>query len=139
MGAGPSKADLQALIHRLSIESSVRLVPYTLDTRGYYEAADAQILLSKYEGFGLVILEGFAVSTPIISTPALFGPKQLVEEGINGLVVEPTEQSVAAAMSKILGNNDLRLRLAAGARATAAEYSEQSWSRGWRTLLALEG
>ncbi len=71
-GEGPLKGDLEDLVKRLGLETSVRFEGYIPDERlpTYYQAADFFLLPTKaLEGFGLVAVEALACGTPVLGTP----------------------------------------------------------------------
>jgi glycosyltransferase involved in cell wall biosynthesis len=79
----------------------------------------AFVLPSIYEGQGLVILEAAAHKKPIVSTRT-DGPNSLIEENVNGLLVEPgDEEGLAGALRCLLGDSALSERLSSEARVMA--------------------
>jgi glycosyltransferase involved in cell wall biosynthesis len=86
-----------------------------------------------FEGFGLVYLEAAAAGTPSIGTLES-GAEDAVADGVSGVLVAPRVEAVAAALARLLGDDALRARLAAGARAHAAG---QGWEANARRVLAL--
>lgn len=92
----------------------------------YYRAADMFIMLSKFDTFGMVVLEAMAASLPVIVSPNV-GAKDLVEEGINGFVL-PALQDVDAAANRIIQLVDAEQRHVMGAVA-AQTASLHDWER----------
>lgn len=77
--------------------------------RGYSEEvardmADSSIFVfpSRYEGFGLVLLEAQAVGLPCISFDCKEGPSEIIEDGVNGFLVEPLNIDLLAEKMRIL-------------------------------------
>ena len=66
----------------------------------YYRAADIFIMLSKFDTFGMVVLEAMAAGLPVIVSPNV-GAKDLVQEGINGFVL-PEHMDADAAANRIV-------------------------------------
>jgi len=66
----------------------------------YYRAADVFIMLSKFDTFGMVVLEAMAAGLPVIVSPNV-GAKDLVQEGINGFVL-PVYLDADTASDRIL-------------------------------------
>jgi glycosyltransferase involved in cell wall biosynthesis len=87
-------------------------------------ASDVLPFPSRYEGFGLPLLEGMAAGTPVISTdiPVV---NEIIEHGANGLLI-PYDDSpaLARAILDVLEHADLRARLVAGGRRSLNERFE---------------
>ncbi len=68
----------------------------------FYSAADALVLSSHYESFGLVLLEALACGTPVVATP-VGAAKDIVRKGLNGSIVSGNSpENLAEAMGRIL-------------------------------------
>jgi D-inositol-3-phosphate glycosyltransferase len=79
--------------------------------RAYYAAADALVLPSYYESFGMVALEAMACGTPVIAS-SVGGLTTTVRDGITGLLVpEGDARALAARVETLLGDDGLRWRL----------------------------
>jgi len=84
-------------------------------------ASDVLPFPSRYEGFGLPLLEGMAAETPVISTdiPVV---NEIIEDEANGLLIPYDDTAaLARAMLALLEDGDLRTRLVEGGRRTIAE------------------
>ena len=124
-GEGPALGHLQRLAARLGLDGSVLFVGY-LDRDGAlldcYRAGDAFVFASRTETQGLVLLEALALGVPVVST-AVLGTADVLE-GVRGALVAPDDvDGFAAAVSRVLRDGALRLRLAAAAPADAAAWS----------------
>jgi glycosyltransferase involved in cell wall biosynthesis len=89
----------------------------------YYAAADVFVLPSMFqETFGLVVLEAFAAGLPVIAFRS-GGVPELVEDGHNGILVDQgDEEALLGSMRDVMLDGDLRARLGAEARRTAARF-----------------
>lgn len=76
---------------------------------------------SSHEGFCLPVLEAMAAGCPAVATDA-HGNRDYCEDGLNCLMPDAGTASVAAAVAKLLGDDELRQHLAAAGRDTAAAY-----------------
>jgi glycosyltransferase involved in cell wall biosynthesis len=86
-------------------------------------AADAVVLSSAWENFPNVLVEALAVGTPVIAT-RVGGVPEIVEDGVNGLLVPPGDrQALAAAISRFIDDGALRARLEAAAVDSAQRFS----------------
>lgn len=93
----------------------------------YYAAADALVLPTPYDAFGMVITEAMACGLPVITTP-LAGASELMTPGVQGLLVEtPTDvDALATAMRTLATRADLREQMGAAA---AALMTAHTWDR----------
>lgn len=90
----------------------------------YYRAADIFILLSKFDTFGMVVLEAMAAGLPVIVSPNV-GAKDLVIEGVNGFIL-PDVRDADAASDRIVMLLDVERRKIMGA-AAQLEAGKHTW------------
>ena len=88
----------------------------------YFLAADAFVMLSSFDTFGMVVLEAMAASVPVIVSDRV-GAKDLVEDGGNGFVVSREDVSTVSARLRYLLQPENRERLAAAARREAEKHT----------------
>jgi glycosyltransferase involved in cell wall biosynthesis len=101
LGSGPLEADTRDLARRLGLEQAVFL-PGRLETRDWLERADVFVHTSRWEGFGIVLLEAMLARLPVAATRVSAVP-EVVADGETGVLVEPgDEQAVAAALTGLL-------------------------------------
>jgi len=87
----------------------------------FLNAADATVLASVREQFGLVLVEGMACGRPAIAVDA-FGPAEIVEDGRTGWLVPPDDEgALADALVACIDDADERARRGAAAREAALE------------------
>jgi D-inositol-3-phosphate glycosyltransferase len=90
--------------------------------RLYYAAADATVMPSYYESFGMVALEAMACGSPVIAS-SVGGLTTTVRDGVTGLLIpEGDPVALADAIARVLGEPDLRRRLGGEAVRWAANY-----------------
>jgi glycosyltransferase involved in cell wall biosynthesis len=123
-GTGPEEAALRALagsdIQFLGVLDRVRALPRL------YASADAFLFSSLTETLGLVVLEAMASGLPVVATPA-GGVADHLRDDVNGTAIGPKDvDGMARAIVSMTMYANHRLRLAAGARATARELD---WER----------
>ena len=97
----------------LRIEQSLRL-PGWVDGNekdNLMQEADVFVLPSYYEALPLGVLEAMALGIPVVTTP-VGGIPDVIEDGINGLLVEPRQpEALARAIVALLMDDALRTRL----------------------------
>ena len=87
VGEGPEEETLKKLVDRLGLNSSIIFEGYQAQTISYFERAKATVLTSVYEGFPNVLVESIAVGTPVIAFNCPSGPEDIIEQGVNGILV----------------------------------------------------
>ncbi len=98
------------------LRQRVTVVPETGEAGKYYKAADIFVCTSRVESFPRVILEAMACDLPIITSP-VFGIKEQVRPGINGLFYTPDRpDELVAALISLLEDKSLRQQLAGNAK-----------------------
>jgi glycosyltransferase involved in cell wall biosynthesis len=99
-------------------------------------AADAVLLSSTWENFPHAVVEGLATGTPVIATAA-GGVTEIVEDGVNGLLVPPQDPpALAGAIRRFFGDEALQDRLRGGAAASVAGYAPERIYEQLESLLA---
>jgi glycosyltransferase involved in cell wall biosynthesis len=127
VGDGPERERLLALTRDLGIESQVTLTGRLPQEELPLRLGSARILAmpSAREGYGITVVEGQAVgAVPIVARSPLSAAPDLVEHGVDGLVVDGTVEAFAGAIAELLDHPGQLDLLSAAARTTAA-------GRGW--------
>ena len=129
---------VHALVDQLGLQDRVVFVPpqphHVLST--YYRAADAVLVPSRSESFGLVALEAAACGTPVVAA-AVGGLLTLVDEGRTGYLIDSREpRHYTAAIDRILGDRALSQALSAGAVRSASSYTWATTAARLRRIYA---
>ncbi len=120
-GEGAEEARLRGLISELNRVDRIRLLGFRPDTADVYQAMDVFVLSSLREGLPNVLLEAMALEAPVVAT-RIAGVPRLVEDGRNGLLVEPgSQKELTRALGRLLGDERLRAGLAREGRRTVEE------------------
>jgi glycosyltransferase involved in cell wall biosynthesis len=136
LGAGPQEDNLRAQITEAGLEGKVELPGPSNNVAGELEKASIFVLSSRHEGFPMTILEAMAKGLAIVSFNSPHGPKEMITDEVDGLLVKPrTNANLATAIMRVIEDEELRHRLAEGALATAATYDVDSIGARWDALL----
>ena len=102
VGSGPEEESLKSLSEELALDANVEFLGYSKEARSYMRNSDIVLVPSVSEGFGVVVLEAFSVSKPIIcfDVPSL---NEHIEQDVNGKLVEAYDvQAYAEAIKDLI-------------------------------------
>ncbi|MCG3418021.1 glycosyltransferase [Oceanobacillus jordanicus] len=131
-GNGPLEEYLQNLIEKLNLQKNVFLKGYTDTPKDIYIKAACSILTSKQEGFAMVITESMAVGTPVIAYNIKYGPEDIINNEINGCLVEQGDkQALANRIIKVMEEKGYRNKLSLNTAITRERFSEDKFEKSW--------
>jgi D-inositol-3-phosphate glycosyltransferase len=132
-GAGPEHAEIEARIKNDGLDR-VHLTGFIpdADLPDYYRAADVFVLPTRTaEGFGLVLMEAAASGVPSIATDS-GAPREVIEDGVTGLLVPPGDpEALAGAIAELDSSPERLARMSAAALRRSAGFT---WERSIDTL-----
>ena len=103
-----------------------------------YASHSIYALSSRYEGFGLVLLEAMTCGLPCISFDCPDGPREIITDGLDGLLVPyrgliDTERSAAfaEALCRMIEDRDMRMRMSKEAISKARDFSRHTIMAQW--------
>lgn len=135
-GEGPDKAKIENLIEYLNLQNCVMLkgvcknaIQRIADTRMF-------VLSSKYEGMPNALMEAMGVGLPVISTDCPNGPAELIENGINGMLVPVGDvQTLAKAIIYLIENPKKAEVMGKNARTILKTHSIETQANEYREFL----
>ena len=123
LGSGPLEAATRSLVRELELHDSV-VLPGRQEPRDWLERADVFVHTSRWEGFGIVLLEAMLASLPVVATSVSAVP-EIVLDGETGILVrEGDVEALAAALAELLADRERARRLGvAGLNRARSEFS----------------
>jgi len=115
-----------ALARDLGIANRVAFVGVTHEVEKYYLASDIFVMPSRFDTFGLAVLEAMIAELPVIITQRV-GARDLVDSGVQGFVLsdDPSPSDVAEKLA-VLMEKERRLKMGKNAQEVALRYT---WDR----------
>ena len=111
VGDGEQREEILALAEQLGIANRLTITGWTENPIDYMKLFDQAVLLSRWEGFGLVLAEYMTLEKPIVAT-AVDAIPDLITDYENGLLVESdSPEKAAAAICEIYENKELKYKL----------------------------
>ncbi len=140
IGEGRLRPDLEKQIADVSLGGRVILAGVTQNIMAEYQSAQAFVLASRYEAFGLATAEAMSAGLPVIGFADCPGTNELIQNNANGILVsihdgETRAESLSTVLIKVLGDRDVRMQLGAQGRADMAALSPKKVVDMWQKLL----
>ena len=138
VGDGPLRRELESLVHDLGLEKRVRMPGVTSDIGAEYRAADAFVISSRYEAFGLVTAEAMSHGLPVVGFADCPGTNELIEHGRTGLLASGGSdrgESLARELERLLSDRSLRQRLGDRGKSIGWSRSARHVCDSWEGLL----
>lgn len=122
---------LNGMIKRSSLQSVV-LHPANNDIYSCYLESGLYVMSSRYESFGLTLIEAMSCGLPIISFNCKYGPSSIIKDGITGILVPQNDtEKLADAICSMIENKEMRHIMGANARLESKRYLPQNIMPLW--------
>ena len=93
------------------------------------------IVSSRYEGFSMAIVEAMASGVPCVSFDCPFGPRNIIKNEEDGILVEYlNSKALADNICRLIEDDNLRIKLGANARVNIQRFSEEKIMNQWINL-----
>ena len=96
--------------------------------------SDFLVLSSDSEGFSLVLIEAMSCGVPVVSVACPFGPSEIVENGVTGLLTKMDVSDLAEKMEWMIDHEKERLEMGKKARIAAKKYQKETVMKEWERV-----
>lgn len=129
------REQLQQQIDSLGITASCILEPTVSNIVDKYCESSIFALSSRFEGFGMVIIEAMACGVPPVSFTCPCGPQDIISDGKDGLLVEDGNiEQLAEKISYLIENEDIRKKMGQQARMDVQRFRIENIAEQWKQL-----
>lgn len=132
VGTGPEQSRLKALARNLGVPARWLGFVDQPELPAHYAEADAFAFTTLYDPYGIVALEAAAAGLPLIVSRRCAAAEDLVDEGVTGYAVEPTDiPAIANAIKQLANDPDERTRMGQAAHQRTLDRTPERAARGY--------
>lgn len=131
---------LEGLAMSLGIDKSIRFFEPEKNIINNYLDSSIYVMSSRFEGFGMVLIEAMSCGVPCISFDCPYGPSDIIKNEIDGFLVENGNfDALADTINLLIYNSDLRTQMGKNAKENAKRYLPENIMYQWDELFKLVG
>lgn len=136
VGEGDKRGELQQLIDHLKMNDKILLVGRQTDVVSYYTKSKIFAFSSLYEGFPNALQEAMFFGLACVSTDCPTGPSEMIEDGINGYLIEvDNELKMSEKLNLLMNDENLRQSLGSNAQESIKPYEIKNIISKWKELI----
>ncbi len=135
IGDGEMRGVLEKKILNNNLDKQVFLKPFTTNIKEEFLDASIYIMTSRFEGLPMVLLEAKSCGLPIISYDCPSGPKEIINDGIDGFLVPfQNKRILTEKLNFLLNSEELRKNMGCNAKKHVLIFSSENIYNKWLTL-----
>ena len=130
------RAPYEQMIDELRIDRNrCQLHPRTNDVEQEYCSSSVFVLSSRFEGFGMVLIEAMACGLPVVSFDCPWGPRSIIADGEDGLLAENGNvKALADKMACLMNDESLRKSMAMAGMKNVQRFSIEQIAERWKAV-----
>ncbi len=122
-GNGPLRGELRSLVTALGLYNNVDLMGQATRLDAEWPKAAVAVVSSDKESFGMTVVEAMRCGVPVVSTACPYGPPEIIESGVDGVLVPVGDATaIADALVMLLREHDMRERMAQAALTASQRF-----------------
>lgn len=136
VGKGENEEKLRQKIKKFGLEDSVKLLPPKQNIEEYYKKASIFAFTSRYEGFGMVLLEAMSFGIPCISFDCPSGPRDIIKDEVTGYLIEnKNKNEYIKKIYFLIENYEERIKLQRNIKDFLEKWNNEDIINMWKNLL----
>lgn len=134
-GEGILRKNLQHLIQKKELTHSVFLEGPVDNIMDKYLESSIYVMSSRFEGFGMVLIEAMACGLPVVSFNCPVGPATIVKDGVDGFLVENSNsRALAEKLCYLIENENIRTQMGQQGRENVRKFRQENIMQEWIKL-----
>lgn len=135
-GSGDKKKEYADMIESLNLSDNVFIKGYAQSPEKIYQSGGLSVLTSNAEGFSLAVMESMANNTPVVSYNIRYGPSDMIEDGVNGYLIEKSDiDALSEKIIQMLKNPEKTKDMGNEAKNTIqTKFSKEIYQELWFSL-----
>ena len=135
LGDGPLQPQIEALRDELGLKDKVLLPGLVRNPHQVLRQADIFVLSSRWEGMPVALMEAMSCGLPVISTDCRTGPREIIRDGVDGILVPPEDvEALTVAMDDLMSDKSKRERLSCRAVEVNERFNLNKVMEMWEEL-----
>lgn len=136
-GEGSEKNNLQNQIDELGIKN-IHLKGQISDICNIYDTSSFFVMSSRYEGLPMVLIEAQARGLPLISFECQSGPAEIIENGVNGILVSSNNTNkMSEAIESLISNPGKRISMSNNSKRLSQKFLLSKVVNSWKKLISI--
>ena len=136
-GQGVDRECMQKQIHLLGLEKVITINPPTKKIGEEYQKSSIFVMTSTYEGLPMTLLEAISYGIPCVSYLFPCGPRDIIENGKNGYIIEEGDkEKFAQRLVELMKNDELRQEMGGNAKESSNKYNVDNTMEQWLALFS---
>ncbi|HJS00830.1 MAG TPA: glycosyltransferase family 4 protein [Flavobacterium sp.] len=126
---------LEQQAKELNIDQAVFFFPPEKNIQSKYLDSSIYVMSSRYEGFGMVLIEAMACGVPCVSFDCNYGPSDIIENGVDGFIVANDDYyQLANSLLKLISDKELRIEMGTRAKDNVQRFLPVTIVQVWDNL-----
>lgn len=134
-GEGPERGTLESLIEKYSLKDKVVLMGNCKYMSNAYLSSSILVMTSRFEGLPMILVEAKMYGIPCVSYDFPCGPKDTIEDGVNGFIVPNGDSEMfSMKLARLIDDENLRKNMGMAQLNDLERFSPEMIMPQWKTL-----
>ena len=134
-GEGNLRKKLEEQIRKNNMGNQILLMGTTNEIEKEYLKSDIYVMSSRFEGFGMVLIEAMNMGLPLISFDCPNGPSDIIEDSVNGYLVRNFDkEEMKNRIEELIKNDEIRIKFFNNSKKRILKFKKENILKLWRKI-----